>query len=218
MPTQSDKILKAVEDDLGIYVGYTSALVNNVKLDDDVKPEVIPNKLCDCGGTGFTMSGDGLMKIKCVCDNNCKCDKPDTKNTKCNCGCGKTNCHCSKSATGCAVPVELEDDKKTFTYYFSAEWCGPCKNFKKTDVPKLEASGWKFGKDKYEKNLNVIFIDIDKNSELWKKFGDFDKDGVGALPNVVVIKNGKKIASYSGYMNYLDFGNFVIKAVESSNK
>lgn len=204
LPTkEANKPVIASQEDFSEYIGYSSAITNDVSI-NDIKIEVIPVPLCGCNGTGFIMSGDGIQKIKCVCGDNCKCAKPDTANTKCNCGCGKTNCHCGKtSSVGCAEP------NASFTYMFSASWCQPCKNWKKNELPKLKKVGWKESYDKWENDANIVIVDVDNNAEIWKKYGEFNEQGVGILPQFVVVRNGEKLGKGKiGPINYLELANF----------
>jgi len=89
-------------------------------------PPVPVKKTCadmgvDCKGTGWITSGDGLMREKCPCGDNCQCPKRAGADGKCTCGeggkctCG-TNCQCKASVAvgangcnpGCVPETELQ--------------------------------------------------------------------------------------------------------------
>lgn len=82
---------------------------------------------------------------------------------------------------------ELEFPEKQIIY-FSAEWCGPCNNFKKNEIPKLK--GWKVGVDK---DNHIRIIDIDKNPILFNKYKG------KSIPLFILFENGKEVKRLEGY-------------------
>lgn len=72
-------------------------------------------------------------------------------------------------------------------YYFSAEWCSPCKTLK----PRIAQSG-----------KAIMIIDVDKNSDLAKKYN------IKSVPTVVIVDdNGNEVQRASGVnsiVNLLD--------------
>jgi len=73
--------------------------------------------------------------------------------------------------------------KKYVLVDFFAPWCGPCRMI----APVLEEASEKF--------LNVSFckINIDDNQKV------ADEYKVTSIPTIILFKNGKEIARFSGY-------------------
>jgi thioredoxin-like negative regulator of GroEL len=65
--------------------------------------------------------------------------------------------------------------------FFSASWCGPCKNFK----PVME---------QVSRELPVEFIDIDANPQLVAEYG------VRNVPTIVVVNNGQVSSKQAGVL------------------
>ena len=65
--------------------------------------------------------------------------------------------------------------------YFSAAWCGPCKNFK----PIME---------QVSREIPVEFIDVDANPQLVAEYG------VRNIPTLVVVNNGQAAAKQAGVL------------------
>ena len=61
---------------------------------------------------------------------------------------------------------------------FWAEWCGPCKALAPTVASVAE---------KYQKELNVVSVDVDNNQPLAQKYG------VRGIPTLLLIKDGECI-------------------------
>lgn len=66
---------------------------------------------------------------------------------------------------------------------FTASWCGPCKNFKNRELPKL-------------KNVNIQLIDIDnpKNIDIIRGYRRSR-----SIPEFVKVVKDKRISSKIGY-------------------
>ena len=64
--------------------------------------------------------------------------------------------------------------------YFSAKWCGPCRNFK----PVMEEVA--------SEGHSVQFIDIDESGEL------ADEYRITSVPTVVIEENGKVVDRFVG--------------------
>jgi len=64
--------------------------------------------------------------------------------------------------------------------YFSAKWCGPCRNFKPV-MEEVASEGY-----------SVQFIDIDESGEL------ADKYRITSVPTVVIEVNGTVVDRFTG--------------------
>jgi len=94
-----------------------------------------------------------------------------------------------------AVTLADRTDKTVFLY-FGAEWCGYCNKMKQV-----------FGEEEVAKELDkriIMFIDVDKNSSLKRKFS------VRTIPDYMII-DGKEnvIKRNKGYMNKDSFINWL---------
>lgn len=129
----------------------------------DVEDTITPVALCKCNGTKKETSGDGLLTFPCVCGDSCKC---------------KAN----------NAPIDKVYPKQT--YYFTAEWCVPCRAFKRKEVPELQSKGWIVSDDE---GSHIRVIDVDKRSDLYKKFGK-----ERTIPLFLLLKNGSEVDSIIG--------------------
>jgi len=144
--------------------GMVAIQIANTKF--DVEEPVTPIALCKCNGTKKETSGDGLLTFPCVCGDSCKC---------------KAN----------NAPIDI--DTKVYpkqTYYFTADWCVPCRAFKRKEVPELQSKGWIVSDDE---GSHIRVIDVDKRSDLYKKFGK-----ERTIPLFLLLKNGSEVDSIIG--------------------
>jgi thioredoxin 1 len=65
--------------------------------------------------------------------------------------------------------------------YFSAAWCGPCKNFK----PIME---------QVSRELPVQFVDVDASPDLFAEYG------VRNVPTIVILNNGQVASKQAGVL------------------
>jgi thioredoxin-like negative regulator of GroEL len=65
--------------------------------------------------------------------------------------------------------------------YFSAAWCGPCKNFK----PIME---------QVSRELPVQFVDVDASPDLVAEYG------IRSVPTIVVVNNGQVASKQAGVL------------------
>lgn len=110
--------LEAMEGFIAYSVAYHSK-------DKNTKQDSVQ---CSCNGTGYVQSGDGLMRVKCPCGDNCKCAKTTTQTEE-------------KPEPKPEPKVEIKPEKKTeqekqtnfsipvkyIKLYTAKEGCTPCK-------------------------------------------------------------------------------------------
>ena len=63
--------------------------------------------------------------------------------------------------------------------YFSAEWCGPCKNFK----PIMES---------VSASIPVQFVDVDENPQLSAQYN------IRSIPTLIFLKDGQEVHRANG--------------------
>ena len=88
------------------------------------------------------------------------------------------------------VPDEGETGKEATgqLLVFTAEWCGPCKSWKQTELPELEKSFMSgVGKD-----VDIRLIDIDANRTWARAYG------IQSVPTFVLVRDKKIIHRKSG--------------------
>ena len=89
--------------------------------------------------------------------------------------------------------AEVVKSDKPVLVDFWAPWCGPCMKL----GPHVAALS------KEDKDVKFAKVNIDENEDLAKKFD------VTAIPYLIVLKGGKKIADYAGYMEPAELKKFV---------
>ena len=82
--------------------------------------------------------------------------------------------------------------KDTAIVDFYATWCGPCKMF----GPVFE----EFSK---ESDINFVKVDVDKDSEIARRYG------VMTIPTVILFKDGMEVKRYTGFMARDQFDDFL---------
>jgi len=75
-----------------------------------------------------------------------------------------------------------------------AEWCGPCRML----APILED----LAKD-YEGKITILKLDVDQNPNTAAKFG------IRGIPTLMLYKNGKMVASRSGFLSKDKLSDFI---------
>ena len=75
-------------------------------------------------------------------------------------------------------------------WYFSAPWCGPCKQF----GPVMDRIS--------EKGINVKKINVDYEPDVITKFG------VKSVPTVILVENEQEVARFVGAKSEQDVINF----------
>jgi thioredoxin 1 len=75
-------------------------------------------------------------------------------------------------------------------YYFSADWCMPCKALGPT-------------MNRVSDQISVTKVNIDNESSLTAKFG------IRNIPTVVLVENGQEVRRFSGNKSYNDVIQFI---------
>lgn len=139
------------------------------------KEEVLgPNKdaaKCVCKGTGKILQGDGHV-TECPFHGKAKRQEPAPE-VKQEPVVEKVS---YKKYNNSAQKIERQ------IIIFGAEWCGPCKAFKKTVVPELERLGFEVS-DKTSAYFKIV--DVDKN----RQFYDSIRGNLNTIPMFVEIVN-----------------------------
>ena len=78
-------------------------------------------------------------------------------------------------------------------YYFTADWCGPCKKVR----PIVE----ELSRDQSEVKFQII--DVDSEGELARKFE------VKSIPTFILIKDGKEVNRFTGAKTRNDLEKFI---------
>ncbi len=78
-------------------------------------------------------------------------------------------------------------------YYFTADWCGPCKKVR----PIVE----ELSRDQSEVKFQII--DVDSEGELTRKFE------VRSIPTFILIENGQEVNRFTGAKTRKDLENFI---------
>ena len=75
-------------------------------------------------------------------------------------------------------------------WYFTADWCAPCKALGPT-------------MDKVAEQVQVNKINIDYEADVIQRYG------VRNVPTVILVENGQEVRRFSGNRSYNDVMNFV---------
>jgi thioredoxin 1 len=81
----------------------------------------------------------------------------------------------------------------TQVYYFTADWCGPCKKVR----PIVE----ELSRDQADVKFQII--DVDSEGELTRKFE------VKSIPTFIRIEDGKEVARVTGAQTKNDLEKFI---------
>jgi thioredoxin 1 len=81
----------------------------------------------------------------------------------------------------------------TQVYYFTADWCGPCKKVR----PIVE----ELSRDQADVKFQII--DVDSEGELTRKFD------VKSIPTFIRIEDGKEVARVTGAQTKNDLEKFI---------
>lgn len=75
-------------------------------------------------------------------------------------------------------------------YYFSADWCSPCKALGPT-------------MNRVSEQISVTKVNIDNEPSLTTQFG------IRNIPTVVLVENGQEVRRFSGNRSYNDVIQFI---------
>jgi thioredoxin 1 len=78
-------------------------------------------------------------------------------------------------------------------YYFTADWCGPCKKVR----PIVE----ELSRDQSEVKFQII--DVDSEGQLARRFE------VRSIPTFILIENGQEVNRFTGAKTRKDLENFI---------
>ena len=105
-----------------------------------------------------------------------------------------------KHVTGKQLEELLKTTELPVVCDFWANWCGPCRML----APVFEAVA-----ETFEGVAEFVKVDVDDDDaqEVGIKYG------VSAIPNVLVFKNGEKVASHLGFVPQEMFETFVKNSI-----
>lgn len=90
--------------------------------------------------------------------------------------------------------------EKLHVLYFTAVWCGPCQQMKKTTWVDESVVSW------LEEFALVTPIDVDEQSDLAQEFG------ISAMPTIAVFRGDEEVGRVVGYHGPVEFKNFLERA------
>ena len=98
-----------------------------------------------------------------------------------------------ETAEAATVAKTEPQQRRTYVMMFSASWCQPCQQFKRRQIPRMKASGWKFGKPG-DKAAHVQIVDYDENRGLDQIAG------VTTWPTYIIYFDGQEQKRLHGYI------------------
>jgi hypothetical protein len=163
--------------------------------------ERVPRSQCtECKGTGKVTAGDTVVVVERDCTN-CYPDGDDSGDVGPQCVCCKCKqCDCKPVCKCCECDDCCCDEAKLTrrVVMVTADWCGPCQQWKQKVAPPLKRSGWKIGS---EPDGHVQYVE-------WEQ-GMADK-----LPTFILMINEQEVARHEGYLNVNQFAGFYSTEVD----
>lgn len=129
---------------------------------DETEPEPMA---CNCNGTGRT--GDGLSV--CQCGPNCDC-----------------------KATGQSGAAKAKGPPPYHAEFWTASWCGPCKQTLAEVLPWLQKSDWKDGRNYFVKDSDALAAEAQRKN-------------IKALPTVIIYEGDTEVGRHVGRMSKRQF-------------
>lgn len=105
---------------------------------------------------------------------------------------GRYNLIDGDTAEAATVAKTEPQERRTYVVMFTASWCGPCRQFKERQIPRMEASGWKFGKFG-DRSAHIQVADYDQNRGLDQAAG------VTTWPTYIIYFDGQERKRLHGY-------------------
>lgn len=118
------------------------------------------------------------ITVDCTCNGTKKLTTDGRILIDCPCGEG---CTCKKKSGDMPITANKQ------ILFFGAEWCSYCKVFERNEFPKLKDLGFVISD---AENAQIRVIDIDKQPDLYQKYGKNRP-----LPLIILLKDGVEAAS-----------------------
>ena len=163
-----------------VFNGYAKLEPTPDPTPDPINP-TDTTKCGKCDKNCKVLSGDGILKVPCICGKNCKCHEPEPK----------VSDDCSKS-------VVMKPARQVY-YFGHDQTCGFCVMTKRDVFPPLREMNppWKIG----EEDTDFIKV-IDWTPELAEKYD------VSILPVYILFVDGEEVARHVGYINHIKLSKF----------
>jgi thiol-disulfide isomerase/thioredoxin len=174
--------------DINRSEGYSAFIANEDRQTDDTDDELIGE--CDCNGSKVIVHGDG-HKTPCQCLNSSsgKCECVESQNT----WEPDKSTYTEETIGTEEVKKKVDQDANSQTesgktiLYFTASWCGPCRLFKSSELPKLTDAGLTSGEVRNGIAEDIEIVDVDKHRDLWDAY----KKGSRGIPCLIVLDSNK---------------------------
>lgn len=98
-----------------------------------------------------------------------------------------------------AAPVKDESppERSERILFFTADWCGPCQQFKAESLPPLLAAGWSVGP---LPSNTIQILDADANPDLVRRYQ------IEGLPAFVRVSGGRELRRITGKVDQWAIG------------
>lgn len=145
---------------------------------------LVPRSQCKkCNGTGKITAGDTVTVVKRDCD---ACYDDGVKKST---GSGQADPVPAPPAEvkpKAVTPKQAERPRnKPRGIFFTADWCGVCKQMARNEFPALRQQGWTIG----DSSCDIEVVDFDARPDLVDKFA------VGSAPTLVLCWQDREISN-----------------------